>query len=264
MATDANGNEIQANEKVTFTPEQQARVDAIVKESMGRAGGELRVSLEKVTAEKTQLEADLAAAKAAVKAAVTPLEKKAAKEDVDALNNQIVEMKTIQTTTQTDLERHRKLVQDKDAEIAKAKDETVQVKKQVAIQTAANKAGFVDVNIVSKLTDDLVKFDGTRGRFVVLNEQGTERLNSSYEPMSLEEFYKEYAANNPFLVKSDVKGGAGSSQNTRSNFAGSGKYEVTQIFGKTSNGALANKLAQENPQEYHRMKIVAKEAGIIA
>lgn len=262
MATDANGNEIQANEKITFTPEQQSRVDAIVKESMGRAASDVRSNLEKVTAEKTQLEADLAVAKAAVKSATTSGDKKEAKENAEALQNQLAEMKTVHTNILSDLERNKKLLKDKEEEVIKAKAETVNVRKQQAITSAAAKAGFVDLNIVAKLTDDQIKFDESRGKFVVLNEQGTERLNNAYETMSLEEFYKEYAVNNPFLVKSDVKGGSGSSQNQKTNY--SGKYEVAQIFGKASNAALANKLAMENPQEYKRLRAAAVENGVIA
>jgi len=261
MATEA---ENQAIEKITFTPEQQARVDQIVKEAMGRAASDLRTDLTKVNSEKTQLEADLAAAKAAAKAATTTTEKKAANEDVAALQAQINEMKTANGKTQDELERMRKITADKDTEIAKAKNESLDVRKQVAISNAAGKLGFVDVSQVADLTSKSVKFDEQRGRFVVYSSDGTERLNSSYEPMSLEEYYKEFADKNPHFVRGEAKGGTGSTQSTRSNSSASAKYEVGQIFGPKSNSQLANKLAQENLPEYRRLKAQAREAGLVA
>lgn len=40
-------------------------------------------------------------------------------------------------------------------------------------------------------------------------------------------------------------------------------HRVDQIFGKNSNAALANRLALENKNEYHRLKQIAKEIGLI-
>lgn len=267
MSTENNnsGTEQQktTEEKVTFTVEQQARVDQIVREAMGRAGGEVRADLTRVTSEKAALEAELATAKAAAKAATTPSEKKEAKADVEALQNQLLEYKNAQATNQAELERIRKQIADKDAEIGRVKNDAVEIKKQVAMQIAAGKANFIEVGQATELTSKFVKFDETRNQFVVHSENGAERLNSSYEPMTLEEFYKEFADKNPHLVRGDAKGGAGSTQAQRPGSV-AGKYEMSQIFGPKSNGALANKLAKENLPEYRRLKAQAIEAGILS
>jgi hypothetical protein len=79
----------------------------------------------------------------------------------------------------------------------------------------------------------------------------------------LEEFYTDYAAKKPYLVRGDARSGTGSSETKTSQLSNNGKYEVSQIFGKTSIPALANKLAKENITEYRRMKEIAKSNGLI-
>lgn len=267
MATDATTQATEqtdvTTEKVTFTPEQQARVDVIVREAMGRAGREKAQEATALATKVTQLETDLAAAKAAQKTATTPGDKKAAKEDIEELQNRIQEMTNVQTQTQQEVERMKKVIGDKDKEVERAKADSLDVRKQVAIQDAAGDVGFVNVNIVSKLTSDQVKYDETLGRFIVYAENGQQRLNASYEPMSLKEFYAEFADKNPYLVRSDAKGGSGSSQSQKVGGTAT-KYALADVFGTKSNAALANKLAHDNYPEYKRMRVAAVEAGLLS
>ena len=258
MATDATNS---GDEKITFTPEQQTKIDELIRSAMGRAGSEHKAEATVALQKAAQLEADLAAAKADL-AAAKGSGKKDAKETVEALEASIAEMRSANQATKDEVERLRKITADKDGEIAKAKNDTVNVRKQVAIQNAAGKCGFVDVEEVAALTEKFVSTDDS-GKFIVLNEAGTPRVNSSYNPMTLEEFYTEYAAKKPHLVRGDVKLGTGASQAART-LSGNGKYELTQIFGPKSNSALANKLGTENPQEYKRLKVIAREAGLVA
>lgn len=258
MATDANGNEIQA---VTFDEKQQEKVNALIREKQGEAAREVRAMNAALEAEKTSLASELAAAKAAL-AKATPANKGKAAEDVAELHAQMAEMKVASQTALQELENTKRLAADKVREALEAKSETLKVKKEVAMHKAVSKLQFVDPSMVQKLTDDSVKFDEAKGKFIVISESGTEKLNSSMEPMSLEEFYKDFAANNPYLVRAEARGGAGSSQ-SQSGLSSNGKYELKQIFGKGSNPGLANKLALENPQEYQRMRAAAKENGLV-
>lgn len=266
MATDTNTSQA-TEEKVTFTPEQQARIDEIVKESMGRAGREKTQQAEARVAELstkvTTLEQELADAKQAVKTAKTPGDKQAAKEDLEAVQAQMAEMKSASDSQRQELERTKKLMSDREAELVKAKGEVSDVRKQSAIQSSASKFGFVDPNAVAKLTGDSIKYDDNLQRFVVYGDSGALKQNAAYEPMTLDEFYNDYAAKNPWTVRSDFKPGLGSSQSSKTALSGS-KYDVTQIFGKKSDSQLANALAKEDIKEYHRLKTVAKAQGLIA
>jgi len=262
MAVDANGNVILANEEpVTFDERQQAKINALIQQKQGEAAREVRAELATAKAAEAALAAELATAKAAL-AKATPAGKGKAAEDVAELQAQVNEMKLASQSTLQELETTKRLAMDKAKEVADAKNETLKVRKEVAMHKAVGKLSFVDPAMVAKLTDDSIKWDEQKGRFVVISESGTEKLNASMEPMSLEEFYKGFATENPYLVKADARGGAGSSQ-SQVGLSSNGKYEVTQIFGKTSNADLANKLARENKQEYMRLRTVAKENGLI-
>lgn len=249
--------------KVEFTPEQQAKVDELIKESMGRAGNEARATAARLETDMATLRADLAAAKEALKTA-PPSKKKEANEDVAQLQSQIDEMKTASKSTADELKRLGDVAKAKDAEIEKARNETVAVRKQNAIQAAATEHNFFNPQVVSKLTEDKIKWDSEKSKFVVLNDEGGVRLNSTLDPMTLGEFFKEFAASNPYLVRGDVKPGVGSKENSRYDVSSNGQIDVKTVFGKGSDSKKANELGMKNPQEYKRLKAVAKAAGLIA
>jgi ribosomal protein L16 Arg81 hydroxylase len=248
---------------IQFSPEQQERINEIIRESMGRAGSEARKQAEEAQTQLQTLQKELEAAKAELGKAKTPSEKKDAKAEADALAAQIAEMKQIQTQTAAEMDRLKQLAAAREKDIESAKRETINVRKQNAIQNAASNQGFIDAEIVAALTADAIQYDTEKGRFFVLGENGQPRLNSAYEQMTLEEFYAEYAQKKPYLVRGDIKAGAGSSEAQRSALNAAGKYTVDQIFGKTSNASLANKLAMTQPKEYARLKAEAKDKGII-
>lgn len=264
MPTDGNNNQATDNndQKVTFTPEQQARIDEIVREAMGRAGKEARQTAEHMQTQMTDLKTQLSAAQEALSKAKTPAQKAAAGEDIDALKGEISEMKRIHEQRNREYEGLRQQLTTKDQEIAKSRDEAVNIRKQVAMRDAAGKGNFVDVGIVTQLTDKNIKYDSESGKFVVLTDDGTPRMNAAYQPMGLDEFFVEYAAKNPFLVRGDMRSGVGSTEQQRSGLSNNGKYTVEQLFGKNSNAMLANKLKKENPAEYARLKVVARESGL--
>jgi hypothetical protein len=251
-------------EKITFTPEQQARIDAILREAQGRAGGEVRRQNDELKTNLETLKQELEAAKADLAKAKSPGEKKDAKAEADALAAQIAEMKQIQTQTASEMERLKQVAASKDRDVEVARKEALNVRKQVAIQSAAANQGFVDVEVVAALTSDAIQYDSEKGRFFVAGENGQPRLNSAYEQMTLDEFYQEFATKKPYLVRGEIKGGAGSTEAQRSALNAAGKYPVEQIFGPKSDPAVANKLALQNPKEYSRLKAQAREQKLIS
>lgn len=256
---DANGNEIPA--VVTFDAAQQEKVNSLIREKQGEAAREVRAQLAAKEAEATTLAADLAAAKADLAKAKTNTGKAAAKDEIESLTQQMAEMKAANQGSLQDLERANRSSEAAKKEVLEAKNETLKVRKEVAIQKAASKLNFVDLGIVAKLTEDTVKWDEGKGRFFVIGENGGERLNTALEPMTLEDLYKEFASQNPYLIRADARSGIGSSQNQGS--ATNGKYTPEQIFGKNGDSRLANKLALSDMKEYHRLKTLAKESGLL-
>lgn len=259
---DANGNEIPAIVPVVFDEKQQEKVNQLIREKQGEAAREVRTQLAAKEAEATTLAADLAAARADLAKAKTPSAKLEAKEEVAELLAQMSEMKVANNLSTQEAERAIRESQTFKKEAQDAKSETMKVRKEVAIQKAAAKSNFIDLGIVSKLTEDAVRWDADKNTFSVISESGGVRLNPSLDPMTLDDLYKEFAASNPYLVRPDARGGSGSSQNSQG-LSSNGKYDVAQIFGKDADSRVANKLALENIKEYQRLKAVAQENGLI-
>lgn len=103
---------------------------------------------------------------------------------------------------------------EKDA--ADARADALKTRKQVAMARAMQKsANFYDIGDVEALTDRMITFDEDLKRFVVLDHEGKPMENSKLDPMTLEEFYADFAAKRPYLVNGDMIGGAGSSESTK-------------------------------------------------
>jgi len=247
------------NKKVTFSPEQQAKVQEIVDQAVGRAGAPFKQQANDLAAEKVQLQSE-----------ITDLQTKLAKvnakggkggDEAEALRNEIAEMKRAQSTNTDETSRLKQQVEAERKSAETARNEASDVRKSVAIQRAVNAANFVNNDIVEQLTKDSVKLEN--GKFVVVNEAGQPRMNAAFEPMTLNEFYAEFAAKNPYLVRSDVKAGQGSTQSSRYDVSRDGKLEVKQVFGKDSSAKLAMELKKSNPAEYARLKQIAISGGLI-
>ena len=257
-----DGNEEQ--KKVEFTPEQQVKLKEIIDKTHSSALAKSHDELTKVNTRASMLEAELEAAKSeltSVKSNTTKEHSKAG--EAQQLQAQIDEMKRAHTTTLEEQSRLRNSLLAKETEIARAKEETTRVRKHNAIQQLAAKEGFVNPELVIKVTEDAFKWDDQAGKFVVVGADGASRVNSSYEEMSMGDYFKEFAASNPYLVRSDVKSGSGSTGNKQFQGSSDGKVEVKQIFGKNSDSRLASELMKRSPEDYKRMKAVAKSQGLI-
>ena len=246
-------------EKIIFSAEQQERVNQIIKEAHGRLVREEKAATVAAEAKATELAAQLAEAQA--KLAAAPAKKKDdAQEDVDTIKGQMAEMKRVADLDKAELTRSQALLKDKDALVATVQAEALNVRKESAIHNACAKLNFVDLEEVTQLAAKHIGWDSDTKKFFVKGENGQPRMNASYLPMSLSEFYSEYAESKPYFVRGGVASGTGSSEATRVGLGG--KYKVEDIFGNKANSRLANELALRDNKEYQRLKLIAEERGL--
>lgn len=104
-------------------------------------------------------------------------------------------------------------------EAKEARDESMKIRKEVAIARAATKQNFYELDVVSNIIWDKVEYDADAGTFVV-KENGVVKQNSSMVPMTLEEYLTDFASKRPYLVNGDVKGGSNSTDSKNSGGAG--------------------------------------------
>lgn len=220
-------------EKVVFDEAQQRKVDFLIRESMGRAGSEARATAARLEAEMITLRNELAAAKDAAEAEAEGR----------------VGLETSLT------------VREKEAKAARA--ETIAVKKQNAIQAAATEHNFFNPQVVSKLTEDKIQWNSEKSKFIVLGDDGSERLGADGNSLTVSAYLKEFAQSNSYLVRGDVKPGVGSSENARPYSTTSERDKLKAIFGPGSDSQKANRIGVENPQLYRQMKREARALGII-
>lgn len=243
-----------AEDKPTFTPEQQAYLNnVVIKEAQGRAAKDVR-------AENARLLAEIAALKEGV--VKEPETVKTEAKPGEATPDFKAEVERIKREFTNELKLSKQDAKAKADEAAALKLALASRDKNDAIRTAMDSLGvdFVNRNAALKLSEDAVVWDEDRKRFVVHDSKGVLRFNSSLEPMDLVDYYQTFVNENPYLVKAQVRGGTGSKESAS---IGTSKHPIEDIFGSKSKGALANKLALENPGEYKRLKALAKEQGLI-
>lgn len=238
--------------KIEFTPEQQEKVNQLIQEAQGRAAKELKDQLGKTTGELDSLKTQLAELQKQGKPKVPD-------EASQDLENKLREAERLIQSFQQEINGLKTIAKEKETEAMSAKEKQEQFQKLWALEKAADSGRFIDLSLVIKDTQDQVRYDETYKRYVVLNSEGHPRMNKSMEPMTLEEFYEEYATKKPWAVNPSFKGGAGS---TKSNGPG-GKYKLEEVFGAKSDAKKAVALMQENPTLYRAMKLQAKENGLL-
>ena len=168
--------EQQPQQKVTFSPEQQSKIDEILRKAHGRFSRELQAENERLRQELEVMRqtnpqpADDGTKNLAMELAATKAER-------DALAR----------------ERHETAI-----------DQQVRA-------AAGNQ--WVDANLAVQLIRQNVRV--VDGRPVVVDPAtGQERLNASLEPMTLTELAREMQASRPYLVRSEIRGGSGSYEST--------------------------------------------------
>jgi hypothetical protein len=257
---DSNSGNDGGGQKVTFTPEQQAVFDARIKEAMGRAAKDVKEENSKLNTQLTDLQRQLEELKASSSSKAGKKEGDGL--DPEVLNRQLEEARQTNRNVQAQLEDQKKAADQHRKEAEAAKAERLSLLKKTTMQAAAGKLPFIKPEVVTTLTESFIQFEPGSERLLVVREDGTQRMNSTLDPMSLDEFYQEFARENQYLVRSDMSGGTGQSPNSKSNLSGK-TIDVKQIFGKESNGKLANELKKQNPTEYSRLKSEAISLGLI-
>lgn len=264
MQTEAEILALQNEDKVTFDEKQQDKVNKLIEDAMGRAGRQARKDSDKIKEQLDALKTELDQAKVDLINARTTSEKKDATDDIVALKATIAEMQSVQRLTQTEYENTRRALQAKDAEVKQAREQTINVRKDTILTQAASKINPFDVDDVVRATQDSLQWNAEYSRFEVIDPStGQPRLNSGFEPMSIDDFMEEYAKKKPHMIRAGARFGTGSSESGGYDTSRSGKYDVKQIFGRGSDSKLATKLSLENPKEYQRLRVIAVEKGLI-
>ena len=255
--TDPNGGGNNGNNnepvKVTFSDEQQGKIQQLIDAAVARTSANVRKEYDAKVAElTTQIES--------LKSAPPK-----PKDKPDPTDAQLAEFKQVVEQSKQEAERWRTAAQEKERLAEQARQEAQEIRKDVAITSAASKIPFFNLDVVRTLTKDQIQWDAERNTFVVKGPNGQIRYDATLEnPLSLESFYTEFAANNKYLVRSELPSGSGSTESSRTNVSSNGRYEVTDIFGPKSSSAKASQLMKDNPQEYRRLKEIARKEGLIA
>jgi hypothetical protein len=201
---------------VTFTPEQQAKIDDIVKKAMGRSASETRQQLDAEKKRAENLETQLRETQAQA-------ESSAAERD--------------------ELKRKH----------ADAEQRIITLRKKAFITDACIDHNFVDAPTVNSLVEQQLNWSDEKESFEVLDSD-----------MTPAEFFTDFAKKKPYLVRSDVRTGSGSSDSTRTGLpTGQQRYKAEDVFGRNSSSKLANDLARRDPQEYRRLKAEARTKKLI-
>jgi len=246
---------VAAQPKVEFSEVQRQKIEEIVARAQGRAAKGTRDILAAKLAEIERLQEELRA----VKEAASAKPKEDDPEVVADLQKEIEELTAGNSLSVTEKEG---LSKQTSASLAKA-DAAEQIllteRKRNLILKEANAASFLAPDVTRVLTEKNIKWDSVDDRWVVTNDDGKPRISASGEPMTVPEFFAEFAMENPFLVKTSAK----LNGQLRVAPPQPKQYTVEQIFGHRSSGRDANLLAQTNPTEYKRLRAEAVKRGIL-
>lgn len=182
--------------KVVFSDAQQKKLNDVIDARLGKVKGkhaeELSARDEEIVALKAQLEE---ASKAFDKD--DPEGKKRYKELIDA-----EKAKTSKADEKAKLNETK-------AKAAEARE--LNLRKETAMSRAMQKAAkFVDTSDVMDLTSKNIVWNDELERFVVLGPDKKIKQNSTLDPMTLEEYFTDFAQKRPYLVNGDIVAGAGS------------------------------------------------------
>jgi hypothetical protein len=210
--------------KVTFTPEQQVRLDEIIRESQGRAGREARE-------EAARLRQELAALRAA-----TPHPDDTGTRE---LASQLAEANAERSA------------------LKQANSEA-----QIMSHLRAVSGEFVDIELAARIMREQVK--NIDGKTVVVDSDGHARLNASYEPMTTAELAAELVAAKPFLARGRMSGGSGSVPDTAGPTTSSHQLEKLFGRNQERDAAKKlNAMAIRDPRRYQALKAQARAKGLI-
>lgn len=212
------------NTPPTFTDEQQQFINTIIDQRIGKTKAAAdKAREEAVSAAVAEKEAEIARLNEALKGkGGSTADLEAARAEMKALLD--AEKARTQTATQWGKDHETR------ANTLSAK--LLETEKGQAIREAMDAQetfSFVDPKIVRQLVDASIVLDAESGNWVVKGENGQVRQNSSLQPMSVKEYMSEFAAQHPYLVKGQTKGGSGSAESRGGN-TGMGKILTKADF----------------------------------
>lgn len=240
----------------------QGQMDEIIRKAQGRAAADVRTALAAEAAKTADLAQKLADAEAALVKA-KPNQRAAGEKDVAALEAEIAEMKAARQGSVAEADSLRRKVTDAESRAEKSKQEVIAERKNALINGYALKEGFVDLAAVAALSKGNLVWDEANNKFNVLNDEGQPRMNAAFDPMTVDEYFADFAAKRPYLVKGQVRSGTGAEPAGGHGAGSNQRHTVEQIFGKGSSSKLANDLALKNPKEYARLRAEAVAKGIL-
>lgn len=227
--TQQTAEQFEANQgsKITFTAEQQRKLDEIIRERQGAAAREVRARASNLETENETLKAQLA--ELTEKLNSTP-----------NLEQDLAEARENSKTLREQFHRY---------------------KKDTAIAALANSIKPMDAAIVGELMSKNLKIDDG-GNLVAVTPEGHPMLDpDTMEPVTAEQFASTWAKAHPYLIQGPVKSGTGTAETQKLSFTP--KYDLRQLFGRGSDGVMANQLAKRDKQLYQELKRKAQESGLI-
>ena len=187
---------------------------------------------------------------------------KAAKEEAERLRAQVEQLKQVAVGNSPDASEVEKLrAQVADSELkAKAADARATAQEKALLQSRlAAQIDSVDANAVSKLlADNLVNRDG---KWIVIDDNGTDRIDAAGNPVTPEALYREFAESHPWAIRGRTITGTG--QGGSSSSAVPTGIPLEKLFGRTSDSRLANNLALRDKRAYDAAKREAISRGLI-
>lgn len=257
-----NSGETEKNqeESIQFTEAQQKKLNEIIESRLARQGKELKSQNETYKSQIANLTKELEEAKQAVKEAKTPAEKIEAQDNVDLIKNELDEVKRGNKKLQEKEGELLKKLEEYDRKIKEKDHEMIKLRKHTQMQFAINKLPFIDAELTLLATEKFIKYEPDINDFIVVNEKGLQRYNSSGEPMSVDEFYNEYIQQKKHLARSEALSGLGSSE---SKTGGQKRYKIEELFGPTSDPKKTQILKKTDPVRYNEMREQAKEQKLI-
>lgn len=170
---------------------------------------------------------------------------------LEAENQRLKEIAAGQGANATELERIRGELSASKLERDAIAAEAARNKKESFIAAQVQKLGFVcDPTTLTRLTQDEITYDEATKQFVTADGS------------SADDYFKRFAESRPYLIKSTVVFGTGSSGSTGSTPPPQVPLEF--YFGPKSNSAAVNKLAIQRPDEYKRLRRAAIAKGLIS
>lgn len=267
MATDATNPALDNTSddgagSTKLTPAQQKLFDEKIAERLQRHQKELQTKNkeleEKLLATLEQLDE---AKKTVQSAPKNSQEAKNAADEVIILKNEIEELRKANKTVQNERDEMKRQADKAAQEVVFKEQEMIRIRKRNVMTEAISKYKFINPKDVLRLTEDFVKYDKDLDDFIVVNENGTPRINSTTDPMSLSELYLEFGTLNKHHVQADAVAGFGSSE-SRSKLNTKG-WALEDVFGKNSDINKANELFNKDRAKYEAMRKEAKEKKLI-